>query len=125
LFRRGTAEVSELIVADTFGKIKAAVVQSAGSFLDRDGAVWKAEKLIEEASAKGAQIVVFPEGFIPAHPLWFHFHSATSAAGLELADRHRSARRHHSFNHLEAVQRAFSRCSKPARRQRLERKSLK
>src|SRR5690554_4978320 len=33
----------------------------------------------------GAQIVVFPEGYIPAHPIWFHFHAATSATGLEMA----------------------------------------
>lgn len=72
-------------MADTFGKIKAAVVQSAGCFLDRDGAVAKAEELIAEAGARGAEVVVFPEGFIPAHPLWFHFHSATSATGLRLA----------------------------------------
>lgn len=72
-------------MADTIGKIKAAVVQSAGCFLNRDGAVQKAEELIAEAGAKGAEIVVFPESFIPAHPLWFHFHSATSAVGLEMA----------------------------------------
>ncbi|MGH7223290.1 MAG: nitrilase-related carbon-nitrogen hydrolase, partial [Gemmataceae bacterium] len=72
-------------MADRMGKVRAAVVQSAGSFLDRDGAVARAEELIAEAGAKGAEIVVFPEGFIPAHPLWFHFHSATSAAGLEMS----------------------------------------
>lgn len=72
-------------MADTFGKIKAAVVQSAGSFLDRDGAVRKAEELIAEAGSMGAEVVVFPEGFIPAHPLWFHFHSATSETGLKMA----------------------------------------
>jgi aliphatic nitrilase len=72
-------------MADTIGKIKAAVVQSAGCFLDRDGAVRKAEELIAAAADKGAELIVFPEGFIPAHPLWFHFHSATSATGLKMA----------------------------------------
>lgn len=72
-------------MADTLGHIKAAVVQSAGSFLDRDGAVRKAVELIGEAGAMGADIVVFPEGYIPAHPIWFHFHAATSATGLEMA----------------------------------------
>lgn len=72
-------------MADILGKIKAAVVQSSGCFLDRDGAVAKAEELIAQAGATGAEIVVFPEGYIPAHPLWFHFHSATSEKGLEMA----------------------------------------
>lgn len=72
-------------MADTLGRIKAAVVQSAGCFLDREGAVRKAESLIEEAGAMGAELVVFPEGFIPAHPIWFHFHAATSKRGLEMA----------------------------------------
>lgn len=72
-------------MADTLGRVKAAVVQSTGSFLDRDGSVRKAVDLIEQAGAMGAQIVVFPEGYIPAHPIWFHFHAATSARGLEMA----------------------------------------
>lgn len=72
-------------MADTLGCIKAAVVQSAGCFLDREGAVRKAEELIAQAGEMGAEIVVFPEGFIPAHPIWFHFHAATSARGLEMA----------------------------------------
>lgn len=72
-------------MADKLGRIKAAVVQSPGSFLDREGAVRQAERLIADAGAMGAQIVVFPEGFIPAHPIWFHFHAATSARGLEMA----------------------------------------
>lgn len=72
-------------MADKIGSIKAAVVQSAGCFLDREASVKKAEELIAEAGAMGAEIVVFPEGFIPAHPIWFHFHAATSAPGLEMA----------------------------------------
>lgn len=72
-------------MADMIGHIRAAVVQSCGSFLDREGAVRKAEQLIAQAREMGAGIVVFPEGFIPAHPIWFHFHAATSARGLEMA----------------------------------------
>lgn len=72
-------------MSDKLGRIKAAVVQSPGSFLDRAGAIRQAERHIAEAGAMGAQIVVFPEGFIPAHPIWFHFHAATSAPGLEMA----------------------------------------
>ncbi len=52
-------------------------MQAAPVFLDREATVEKAVALIEEAGRGGAQIVGFPEGFIPAHPIWFHFHPGT------------------------------------------------
>jgi aliphatic nitrilase len=60
--------------------LRGAAVQAASVFLDRDASLDKAIGLIEEAGAAGADIVGFPEGFIPAHPLWFHFHSGTDRA---------------------------------------------
>lgn len=54
-------------------------------FLDRGASVDKAVALIEEAGANGADIVGFPEGFIPAHPIWFHFHSGTDRQATKLA----------------------------------------
>ena len=33
----------------------------------------------------GAKLVGFPEGFIPGHPLWYHFLSASSARSRQLA----------------------------------------
>ena len=65
--------------------VRGAAVQAAPVFLDRDATVEKAIGLIEEAGANGAQIVGFPEGFIPAHPIWFHFHSGTDRTGTRLA----------------------------------------
>ena len=68
--------------------VRGAAVQAAPVFLDRDETVEKAVALIEEAGANGAQIVGFPEGFIPAHPIWLHFHPGTGATatrfGVEL-----------------------------------------
>jgi nitrilase len=39
-------------------------------FLDREATVEKACRLIAEAGAAGARLVVFPESFIPAYPDW-------------------------------------------------------
>ena len=65
--------------------VRGAAVQAAPVFLDRQATLDKAVGLIEEAGAHGAQIVGFPEGFIPAHPIWFHFHSGTDRVGTKLS----------------------------------------
>src|SRR5689334_8289154 len=49
-------------------KYKVAVVQAAPVFLDLDATVDKVIALIEEASAKGAKLIAFPETFIPGYP---------------------------------------------------------
>ena len=67
-------------MADVFPAVRLAAVQAAPVLLDREATIDKACRLIEEAGASGADIVGFPEGFIPAHPVWFHFLPATSVA---------------------------------------------
>jgi len=55
---------------DTYPKFKAAVVQAAPVFMDREATVEKACRLIQEAGKGGAQLVAFPEVFIPGYPYW-------------------------------------------------------
>ena len=51
-------------------KFKAAAVQAAPVFLDAMTTVAKAADLIREAAANGAELIAFPEVFVPGYPYW-------------------------------------------------------
>lgn len=72
-------------MGDDYGTVKVAAVQAASVFLDREASVEKACRLIREAGRNGARVIGFPEGFIPAHPVWYHHHAATGAVANKLA----------------------------------------
>jgi predicted amidohydrolase len=63
-------------MGDTFPKFKAAAIQAAPVFLNREATVEKACRLIEEAASKGAELIAFPEVFIPAYPWWHRLDNA-------------------------------------------------
>ncbi len=72
-------------MGDESRKIKLAAVQASSVFLNREASVDKACALIREAGEAGADIIGFPEGFIPAHPHWFHFLPVTAPKAMELS----------------------------------------
>ena len=53
--------------------IKAAVIQAAPILFNREASVEKACHLTQEAAAQGAQLILFPEAFIPAYPRGLSF----------------------------------------------------
>lgn len=53
--------------------IKVAVVQAASVLFNKTSTIEKACRLIKESAAKGSQLVLFPEAFIPAYPRGLSF----------------------------------------------------
>lgn len=68
---------------ETFPKVKVAVVQAAPVLFNREASVEKACRLIQEASAQGAKLILFPEAFIPAYPRGLTFGTVIGSRSLQ------------------------------------------
>jgi nitrilase len=72
-------------------RVKVAVVQAAPVLFDREATVEKCQQLIGDAANQDAQLVLFPEAFIPAYPRGLSFGmlvGSRSAEGRQLWQRY-------------------------------------
>jgi nitrilase len=63
--------------------VKVAAVQAAPVFLNRDATIEKTIGLVEQASAGGARLIVFPEVFVAGYPFWLWGDQPAVTPGLE------------------------------------------
>jgi nitrilase len=68
---------------ENFPQIKVAVIQAAPVLFDREASVEKACHLTHEAAAQGANLVLFPEAFIPAYPRGLTFGTVVGSRSPE------------------------------------------
>jgi nitrilase len=70
-------------MTDGFPKPLVAVVQAAPVLFDREASVVKACQLMAEAAAQGANLILFPEAFIPAYPRGLGFGTVVGSRSPE------------------------------------------
>ena len=58
------------MAADSYPRFRAAAVQAAPIFLDREATISRLAEWVAKAREAGADLVVFGESFVPAFPLW-------------------------------------------------------
>ena len=73
-------------MGDTFQTVRVAVVQAAPALFNREASLDKVRQLAAQAAAGGAQLILFPEAFIPAYPRGLSF--GTRVGSRSPAGRH-------------------------------------
>lgn len=71
-------------MTEGFRTVRAAAVHAASPFLDLTAGVAKASRLIAEAGKAGAELIVFPETFLPGYPFWIWTHTPATSGALFL-----------------------------------------
>ena len=93
-----------------------AIIQQAPVLLDREATLGKAVTAIDEAARAGAQLVVFPEAFVPGYPAWIwrlrpggdmalteQLHARLRASAVDLGGDHLAPLRQASRQHAVTV----------------------
>jgi predicted amidohydrolase len=52
---------------------RVAIIQHPSVFLNLDASLERAEMLVEQAAQKDAQVIVFPETWLPGYPVWLDY----------------------------------------------------
>ena len=84
--------------------VRAAAVQAEPRWLDLDAGVAQVQGLIADAAARGAQLVAFPETFLPGYPWWIWLDSP--AAGMQFVPRYSENSMTRDGRHMRAIARA-------------------
>ena len=67
--------------------MRVAAVQAAPLFLDRGATTEKVLSLMAKAAKQGAELVVFPEAFLPGYPVWL-MHLVSSLSEMQRQEAH-------------------------------------
>ena len=70
-------------MGDRLQTVKVAVVQASPILFDREGTLQKTCGLIRDVSAKGVDLILFPEAFIPAYPRGLGFGAVIGSRSAE------------------------------------------
>ena len=96
-------------MTDASAPFVAAVVQAAPAYLNLQEGLLKTVRLIDEAGAKGARMIVFPELWLPGYPWWIWLGSPAWAAQRGFSAQYRDNAFTFTSANMEPIQAAARR----------------